>query len=110
MPDDADGFSRQLKGVKLGVVARPGGEPMGLAGGVEVANDVAIRVENADRRHVQDRQILLTTRFAQQRLGLKDRRFAMSLVVENGGRSVMLLRGYSLEDRAIVIRRQLDDP
>ena len=84
--DDADGFSRQLKGVKLGVIARPGCKTTCLPGSFEVSDDVAVGIKDANRRHIQVGEVLLATGFAQQRLRIKDRRLARALVVENGRR------------------------
>jgi hypothetical protein len=63
--DDADGVSRQLKTVKLGMVAGPWCDLMCLPGSFEVSDDVAVGIKNANRRDILDRQILLTTGFAQ---------------------------------------------
>jgi hypothetical protein len=65
VPDDAYGFSSQIKAVKLGVVAGPRCHPMCLPGSLEVSDDVAVRIKNANRRDVLDCQMLLTTGFAQ---------------------------------------------
>jgi hypothetical protein len=82
--DDADGVFRQLKGVKIGMVAGPRREPTCLPAGFEVSDDVAVGIKDAHRRDILDRQMLLTTGFAQQGLRIEDRWLAMVLMIENG--------------------------
>src|SRR5262249_31312715 len=83
--DDADGSLRKHERVERGVVAGPALERPRRAGSPEVANDVPVRVENADRRHVDGGETLLPPRFAQQRGGPEHRRRRRVLVVENRG-------------------------
>ena len=70
--------------MKLGVVAGPRCHPMCLPASFEVSDDVAVRIKNANRRDILDRQILLTTGFAQECLRVEDRWLAMVLMIENG--------------------------
>jgi hypothetical protein len=47
---------------------------LGAVPAAHVRDDVAVRVEDADRRHAAGREALLPARLAQQALGAKDRR------------------------------------
>ncbi len=77
---DAFKFERQ----KLGVVASPALMNMAKACSLQMADDIAVRVKNADIRHRQDRKPLLPTRLPQKRFR-----------PEHGGSAVVL----AAEDR-----------
>ena len=57
---------------------------MCLPGSFEVSDDVAVGIKDADRRDILDRQMPLTTGFAQQGLRIEDRWLAMVLMIKNG--------------------------
>src|SRR6266702_3756028 len=81
--DDPDGLLRERERVERGVVAGPALETPRLAGSPEVANDVSVRVQNADERHIDGGETLLPPRFAQQRGRPEYRRRRRVLVIEN---------------------------
>src|SRR5262249_31939505 len=68
-----------------GVVAGPAFETPRLAGSPEVANDVPVRVQNADERNIDGGETLLPPRFPQQRGGPEHRLRRGVLVIENRG-------------------------
>jgi hypothetical protein len=72
-PDDADGLIRKNERIHPRVIAGPGLERLRLAGSPDVADDIAIGVEDADRRYLGCRKALLPPRFAQQRRRPEDR-------------------------------------
>ena len=82
--DDAELDATVLEPMELGVVAGPGGLEPRPARRLEVTDQVAVGVQDANPRHPQVRQALLPTRFAQQVFGAKDRRLRHALVGENG--------------------------
>jgi hypothetical protein len=67
--DDAEGFSRMLELVEFSVVARPAIAPPDPSGFDERAQNIAVRIEQADLRNRGKWHILLPPRFAQQILG-----------------------------------------
>src|SRR5262249_58510985 len=68
----------------VGGIGGPPGERRGGSGGAEATQDVAVRIEDADRRHIDRRQTLLPPRLAQQRRRRKDRRSAGRFVGQKG--------------------------
>src|SRR5262249_12989963 len=96
-----------------GVIAGPGRERMRLPGAARAAHDVAVGVENADRRHVDGGKPLLPPRLAQQRLRREHRRSGRKLVGEDGrlAHAGFLAtigapwKGDTGDDRGIVMRR-----
>lgn len=72
--DDAEGFSRMLELVEFSVVARPAIAPPDPSGFDERAQNIAVRIEQADLRNRGKWHILLPPRFAQQILRLEYRR------------------------------------
>src|SRR5262249_13018995 len=69
--------------VERRVVAGPALERPRRAGSPKLANDVSVRVQNADRRHVDGGETLLPPRFAQQRGRPEYRCRRRVLVIEN---------------------------
>jgi hypothetical protein len=72
--DDPDLDAVEIHGPHLGVVAGPPGMSPTAAAGGEVADDVAIRIEQAHRRHRDICQAALTAGLTQQVGGLEHRR------------------------------------
>src|SRR5207248_10188525 len=64
--NDAEALTPVLELVKAGVVARPARRGASLLGLMEGADNVAIRIEDADLRHLDARQIFLAARLTQQ--------------------------------------------
>ena len=82
--DDADGLTTEQEGIEGGVVAGPALECLCLASVPEPANKVAVGIENAQARHIHDRQAFLAARLAQQCACREDGRRRLILVVQNG--------------------------
>jgi hypothetical protein len=86
--DDADVQATDIGGPHLRVVAGPAGLQAPQAGVDEVADDVTVGVEQADRRDRLVRELLLPARLTEQVLGLEDRRLRICLAAEHGGVTV----------------------
>src|SRR5262245_42831164 len=82
--DDPRDLLAERQGVELRVIAGPSRERMRLPGATRAADDVAVGVEDADRRNVDGGEPLLPPRLAQQRLRCEHRRRARKLVGEDG--------------------------
>src|SRR5947209_2238256 len=72
--DDTGGLTRERERIQPGVIAGPGLARLRVAGSPDVADDIAIGVEDADRGYIGRRKALLPPRFAQQRRRPEDRR------------------------------------
>jgi hypothetical protein len=85
--DRADGVadSRRLEAHQLRVVAGPAAVRARAAGLREMGDEVAVGVEQADRRHRLGRQPLLAPGLAQQGFRLEHRRRVVMLVGQQGG-------------------------
>jgi hypothetical protein len=67
--DDADCLSRQRDGIERRVVTGPAVKGTRLTRAPQIANDVAVRIKDADGRCLDAGQAFLPPRFAQQRRG-----------------------------------------
>src|SRR5271165_1571080 len=84
-PDNTNGLIGQLELVQIGVVTRPGLKGPRRPGLAQLPNQVAVRVQDADRGHIQSNETLLPSRLAQQRCGDEYRGQRRILVGEDGG-------------------------
>jgi hypothetical protein len=66
------------------MIAGPRRERMGAPRVSQSADDIAIRIEDADRRHVGGGETLLAACLAQQRLRREHRGSRGGLMIENG--------------------------
>src|SRR5262249_27422414 len=82
--DDADGPPGKRERIEFRVVARPRQKWLCRARAPEVADNVAIGVEDADRRHIGRREALLPSCLVQQRARRDYRIRQRRLVLHNG--------------------------
>ena len=79
--DDPDRLTGQREGVERGVIAGPIRKRLRLTGLPQPAHDIAVGVQDAERRHIDRRQALLPPRFPQECRGLENRRRRWVFVV-----------------------------
>jgi hypothetical protein len=83
MRDDPVFNAVAREGIQFCVVAGPAMQTHGLTCGDEVVGNVAVRVQNADRRDPNFGNLLLPARLAQQVRGGEDGGRVIVLVLEN---------------------------
>src|SRR5262249_4539563 len=69
---NANRLSAKGEGVEIGMIAGPSVEALCVPGSFEASQDVAVRIEDTDWRHIDDRQAFLAAGFAQKRCGCKN--------------------------------------
>ena len=72
--DDPDRLTGQREGVEHGVIAGPVRKRLRLTGLPQPAHDIAVGIQDAERRHIDRCQTLLPPRFPQECCGLENRR------------------------------------
>jgi hypothetical protein len=92
--DYADRQAAVFEEMEIGMVAGPAVMATHPPLPLELADDVAVRIQQADLGHRVDRDRPLAPRLAQQALGRERRWGAIVLVREDGGRLLMLGHPY----------------